>query len=110
MKQYRITTENLLQDDLNDAYLSPDDPIHELKIASSLGGLGSEEKLAQYRQKTILKNKEINKANINGLSPAEKRQLEREHNIKPGTPEWFQLHFSKTTITGELPIRKVNES
>ncbi len=34
----------------------------------------------------------------------EKRQLEKKHNIKPGTPEWFQLWFSLPYLTGEQPV------
>ena len=49
MKQYNITTENINTDAADDAYLSPDDPIQELKIANYLGGLGSEYRLAAYR-------------------------------------------------------------
>lgn len=37
------------------------------------------------------------------LTGTEKRKLEREHNIKPGTPEWFQLWFSRPYMTGEKP-------
>jgi hypothetical protein len=33
------------------------------------------------------------------------QELERKHNIKPGTPEWFQLWFSKPYLTGEKKIR-----
>jgi hypothetical protein len=36
----------------------------------------------------------------------EKRQLEKKHNIKPGTPEWFQLWFSLPYLTGEKPVGK----
>jgi len=53
MKQYRITSENISKDSDDDCYLSPDDPIHELKIASYLGGLGSEQRLAQYRLEQV---------------------------------------------------------
>ena len=35
------------------------------------------------------------------ITAAEKRRLEKEHNIKPGTDEWFQLWFAKTHLTGE---------
>lgn len=35
----------------------------------------------------------------------EKQRLEREHNIRPGTPEWFQLWFSKPYLTGEKPVK-----
>jgi len=34
----------------------------------------------------------------------EKGQLMKKHNIKPGTPEWFQLWFSLPKLTGEKPI------
>jgi hypothetical protein len=35
----------------------------------------------------------------------EKSQLMKNHNIKPGTPEWFQLWFSLPYMTGEKPIK-----
>ena len=38
------------------------------------------------------------------LTALEKRSLEKKHNIQPGTPEWFQLWFSKPYLTGEKPI------
>ena len=34
----------------------------------------------------------------------EKGELMKKHNIRPGTPEWFQLWFSKPYLTGEQPI------
>lgn len=33
----------------------------------------------------------------------EKRRIERERNIKPGTDEWFRLWFSRPYLTGEKP-------
>ncbi len=36
----------------------------------------------------------------------EKAQLMKENNIKPGTPEWFQLWFSRPYLTGEKPVGK----
>lgn len=38
------------------------------------------------------------------ITGMEKRRLEKEHNIKPGTPEWFKLWFSRPYLTGEKPI------
>jgi hypothetical protein len=35
------------------------------------------------------------------ISGTEKRKLEREHDIRPGTPEWFQLWFSLPYLTNE---------
>jgi hypothetical protein len=34
----------------------------------------------------------------------EKAQLMKKNDIKPGTPEWFRLWFSKPYLTGETPI------
>lgn len=36
----------------------------------------------------------------------EKGELMKKHNIRPGTPEWFKLWFSKPYLTGEKPIGK----
>jgi len=35
------------------------------------------------------------------ITGTEKRQIEREQNIRPGDKEWFQLWFSKPYLTGE---------
>jgi len=37
---------------------------------------------------------------VNGT---EKARYMREHNIRPGTEEWFRLWFARTAITGEKP-------
>lgn len=34
----------------------------------------------------------------------EKARLQRQHDIQPGTPEWFQLWFSLPYLTGEKPL------
>lgn len=39
------------------------------------------------------------------ITAAEKARLQKEHNIQPGTPEWFQLWFSLPYLTGEKPIK-----
>lgn len=38
------------------------------------------------------------------ITGMEKQELEKKHNIKPGTPEWFKLWFSKPYLTGEKPV------
>lgn len=56
---YRITTETLGLDlsGNDDAILPEDDPIHELRAAAMLGGLGAKERLANYNaMKTWNKN------------------------------------------------------
>lgn len=93
MKQYRITTQDLNQDSPDDCYLDPNDPIHELKALSGLGGLGSQARLHEYKGSNI---------SITGDS---KGKLMRQHNIKPGTPEWFRLWFSLPYMTGETPVK-----
>jgi hypothetical protein len=34
----------------------------------------------------------------------EKGELMKKHDIRPGTPEWFKLWFSKPYLTGEKPV------
>lgn len=38
------------------------------------------------------------------ITGMEKKELEKKHNIQPGTPEWFKLWFSKPYLTGERPV------
>lgn len=38
------------------------------------------------------------------ITGTEKRELEKKHNIQPGTKEWFKLWFSKPYLTGEKPV------
>lgn len=35
----------------------------------------------------------------------EKGQLMKQHNIQPGTQEWFRLWFSLPYMTGERPVK-----
>jgi len=101
MKQYRITSQDLNQDSPDDCYLSPDDPIQELKILSGMGGLGGQARLHEYR---------ANQGSNISVTGDNKGELMRKNHIKPGTPEWFQLWFSLPYMTGEKPIGKNDES
>lgn len=85
MKQYRITSENLIQDSDNDCYLAPDDIAHELKILQHMGGLGALSRL--HERNATLNQKQVNTSNAG--------QIQREQGIKPGTDEWFKLWFGK---------------
>ncbi len=91
MKQYRITSDNINQDSPDDCYLSPDDPIYEIKSMQYLAGLGHEARLHEYKGSNI------------SVTGSEKGRIQREKNIKPGTPEWFKLCFSLPYMTGEKP-------
>lgn len=106
MKQYRITSENLDNSSPDDAYLPPDDPIQELKIVQYLAGLGSRQKLAEYKQKVVEMNtQDLSGSNIS-ITGTEKAKIQRERGICPGTPEWFRLWFAKPFMTNEKPIDK----
>lgn len=94
MKQYRITTEHLNQDSSDDCYLDPSDPIHEIKAIQHLAGLGANARLHELRGSNI------------SVTGSEKGRIQRENNIKPGTPEWFKLWFSLPYMTGEKPTGK----
>jgi hypothetical protein len=89
MRQYRVTTEHLNQSSDDDCYLAPDDPIHELKAIQHLAGLGSDARLHEMRGSNV------------SITGSENGRIQREQNIKPGTPEWFKLWFSKPYLTGE---------
>lgn len=80
-KEYRITTQNIGLTEEDDCAIDADDPIQELKIASMMGGLGSEGRLAEYRLRQA-ENKEKQKAET------WQEQYAKTYNIKPGTPAW----------------------
>jgi hypothetical protein len=99
VKQYRITSDNLNQDSSDDCYLDPTDPIYEIKSLQYLAGLGHSARLHEYK---------VNQGSNISVTGMQNQELERKHNIKPGTPEWFQLWFSLPYLTGEKPIGKQN--
>ena len=65
------------------------DPIIELR---RLSGVSQQPDWSQYDGINISKT---------GM---EKQQLEKQHNIQPGTPAWFRLWFSLPYWTGEKPV------
>lgn len=90
--------------EIEEAVLAADDPIHDLK---RLAGLPAATNV--YEEYEV--NPNANRSG--GMSPVgsnvsvtgmEKQRLEKEHNIKPGTPEWFRLWFSRPYLTGEKPV------
>ena len=44
------------------------------------------------------------------LTGTQKAELQRQHDIQPGTPEWFQLWFSLPYLTGEKPTGPTKHS
>jgi hypothetical protein len=84
MRQIRITTADLCPPSDDDCYLSPDDPIHELKKVSMMGGLGSELALANYNN--------LMRPLVAG---SDEGRIAREQGITSGTPEWFEHWFGR---------------
>lgn len=76
-----------------DAVLDPNDPIYEMM---ALAGV-QRPQFSEYK----------GHAGSNISATANKNaELMKQHNIKPGTPEWFQLWFSKPYLTGEPPVNQ----
>ena len=44
------------------------------------------------------------------ITGTEKAKLQRKHNIRPGTPEWFQLWFALPFLTNEKPTGPTRHS
>ena len=97
MKEYKITTQDLIQSSEDDCYLAPTDPIHELKALAGMGGLGGNARLHELR---------VNQGSNISVTGSNLGRIQREQNIRPGTPEWFKLWFSLPYMTGEKPVGK----
>ena len=115
MKQYRITSADFVHQGETgdaDAYMAPDD-LAQLKRLAGVGSLGLlEDYTAGGHQNSDLgpnsqaSDKDMPSpmgSNIS-VTGTEKRQLEKQNHIKVGSPEWFQLWFSKPYLTGEKPV------
>lgn len=89
IKQYRITAPDHSKIDIPDCGIDATDLIELKKLA---GITDVAEPTANYG------------SNIS-VTGNEKAELMRKHNIKPGTPEWFQLWFSLPYLTKEPPIK-----
>jgi len=68
------------------------DDIQQLKL---LAGIGNRAVMQEY--------KGFPGSNIS-VTGNEKGELMKQHDIRPGTEEWFKLWFSKPYLTGEQPI------
>lgn len=90
MKQYNFRSRDLIpEESVPDAFLSDDD-LHNLQ---QLAGIAP-------RNQPLPENM----TNISHTA-MEKVNLMKQHNIKPGTPEWFRLWFSRPYLTSEKPIK-----
>ena len=73
----------------------------ELKDIQRLAGLTDLNK-GELQEYTGLGSVKTEGSNISKTAQ-EKADYQREHNVEPGTPEWFKLWFSKPYLTGEKP-------
>lgn len=97
MKQYRFTSADYAPQEpaIDDAVMDQED----LNNLRRLAGLPILE-----QKHTGNKSGTMSPVGSNiSVTAAEKRAIEHEKNIKPGTPEWFQLWFSRPYLTGEKP-------
>lgn len=77
----------------------------ELKDLQRLAGIVSETQVTGDGNRSGGMSPLGSNISITGM---EKKRLEKEHNIKPGTPEWFRLWFSRPYLTGETPVAGIN--
>ena len=100
-KQYRITAQDYTESTIPDAVLDSADPIHEMKALAGLygSGLGGLAKLQEYNS-----SQTSDEGSNCSITAMEKVDYQHKHNVKPGTPEWFRLWFSKPYLTGESPF------
>ena len=68
---------------------------------SSLDELEKLRKLAGIGEKT-----DGTDSPVSGEIGTKKAEYQRQHNIRPGTDEWFKLWFSRPNLTGENPAPK----
>jgi hypothetical protein len=60
----------------------------DIKTLQRLAGITEFQGYKQYTPENV------------SITGTEKRRIEREQGIKPGTDEWFELWFSKPHLTG----------
>jgi hypothetical protein len=90
MKEYRVRANHYSQPEIPDAVIDSRD-LTDLQRLAGIQSIGVG-KLAEGSNISVTGN--------------EKAELMKKNNIKPGTPEWFQLWFSLPYLTGEKPVDK----
>ena len=86
------------EDLIPEAVLDDADPIHDMKRLAGLTDLNMG-RLQEYKGPGTVSTEGSNISK----TAMEKSNYQQEHNIQPGTPEWFRLWFSKPYLTGEKP-------
>jgi hypothetical protein len=93
MKQYRITAPTYENLDIPDAVMDHND-IADLQHLAGVPKMHHTPKFETHTGSNI------------SVTGNEKATLMKQHAIKPGTPEWFQLWFSRPYLTNEPPVGK----
>ena len=75
------------------------DELNDIKRLAGLDMTQNVGRLQEYKGEGTVKTDGSNPS----ITANEKINYQNEHNVKPGTPEWFQLWFSKPYLTGEKP-------
>ena len=98
----KLTSSNFIKTDdiIPEAVLDDNDPIHEIKRLAGLTNVGNLGKLQEYKGP---ESEMANQGSNPSITAMEKIKHQNEHDIKPGTPEWFRLWFSLPYLTGEKP-------
>jgi len=78
--------------------LDANDPVMDIKRLAGLNNLNIG-KLQEYKGPDTVSTEGSNVSK----TAMEKVNYQNEHNVQPGTPEWFRLWFSKPYLTGEKP-------
>ena len=87
------------EDLIPEAVLDENDPLHDIqRLAGLTPGLnvGS---LQEYKGPETVKTEGSNPS----ITANEKIKYQQQHNIQPGSPDWFRLWFSLQYLTGEKP-------
>ena len=101
-KQIKLTSADFYnkEPDIAEAVLAAEDPLHDML---RLAGLPPATNVLEDEEKPSGRMSPLG-SNIS-ITGMEKKQLEKEHNIKPGTDEWFRLWFSRPFLTSETPVK-----
>ena len=75
------------------------DELNDIKRLAGLDMTQNVGRLQEYKGEGTVKTDGSNMS----VTANEKIQYQNTNNIQPGTPEWFQLWFSKPYLTGEKP-------
>jgi len=111
MKQYRVTAADFNKQDshIPDAYIPVDD-LAQIKHLAGLGKglledyMGGISNVEQHRPNDQTMPSISPVGTVSDTPMGEKRRLEKDLNIKVGTPEWFRLYFARPELTGEKPV------